>query len=131
MPLPAVLPDSIGQLSSLKQLYLGANALTGTYFCIPRTTSYPADTIACSVARLDRPTFCSEGARRGPQRPDWYVLVVPILRPTLLTPLPAALPETFGQLTAMTTCNLSDNKLAGTYLFITSTTPHVFLQHRR
>ena len=35
MPLPAVLPDSIGQLSALNGLWAGGNALTGTCSFIP------------------------------------------------------------------------------------------------
>ena len=57
--------------------------------------------------------------------------VVPIVRPTLLTPLHVAVPESIGELQALTELYLNDNSLSGACLCSTSTTPHKFLHHRR
>ena len=51
--LPAVLPESIGQLQALTKLRLDYNKLTGEYSRSTNRASYPADTVACSGARLD------------------------------------------------------------------------------
>ena len=45
---------------------------------------------------------------------------VPILRPTPLTRLPEALPESIGQLQALETLELTENRLAGELLRRTS-----------
>ena len=48
-----------------------------------------------------------------------------------LTTLPAAVPKSIGQLHALKELYLRGNKIAGAYSCSTSTTPHIFLHHRR
>ena len=50
---------------------------------------------------------------------------------SLLTFACAELPSTIGQLQALKELNLYNNKIQGEHMFSTSTTPHIFLQHRR
>ena len=77
-PMPAALPRTMSQLKALTILQVGYNklpltdvdfiiesfpqltslgleglGLTGEHLCSTNRASYPADTVACSVARLD------------------------------------------------------------------------------
>ena len=75
--------DAIGTYcDALEHLSLALCKLTGRKHSFPfpplyspRTMSDPADALACSPARLDRATRCSEAALGKRQRPDRYVLV--------------------------------------------------------
>ena len=67
---PAALPSTIGNLKALKDLDVGNNALSGTCFCTSTNrVSDPADTVACSVARLD---WAASGARDVVRKPEQH-----------------------------------------------------------
>ena len=97
------------------------NALEGEHLCSTNCASDPSRTRACSAAVHDRRSESAHRALVDQQQFERYVLCS---TNRVLTTLPAALPETFGQLTAMTFCDLRYNKLAGTYSFITRTMPN-------
>ena len=69
------LPSTIGNLKALKTLDVQWNSLQGEHLCSTRTTSDPADTVACSVARLDWRASGAREADRIQQQHCWYVLL--------------------------------------------------------
>ena len=109
------LPSTIGNLKALEALWVMNNKLAGTRFCIPRTTSYPADIFACSLARDFWPAHCHDLLRSGGQQVGRYVLG--LLPGLCLTLFCTELPSTIGGLESLQNLNLEGNALTGTYSF--------------
>ena len=64
------LPSTISNLKALTELQLGDNALTGEHSRSTNCASDPADTVACSCARVDWPASGARGPRSGEKPPD-------------------------------------------------------------
>ena len=72
---PVELPSTIGDLKALESLDVQLNSLRGEHLRSTNCASDPADTVACSCARVDWRASGAHGALSQRQQPERYVPV--------------------------------------------------------